>query len=81
MDLKDSFTIIVILYLILYVILTYVRPNFIFDNENGVLRQFGVGYNNTTIIPLWLCSILLAIFSYFIIIYILHLKYNSIFIQ
>jgi len=81
MDLKDSFTLIVVLYLILYMILTYFKPNFIFDNENGVLRQFGVGYNNTTIIPLWLCSILLAIFSYFIIIYILHLKYNNIFIQ
>ena len=81
MDLKDSFTLIVILYLILYVLLTYIKPNIIFDNENQILRQFGVGYNNTTIIPLWLCSILLAIFSYFIIVFILHLKYNNIFIQ
>lgn len=81
MDLKDSFTIIVILYLILYSGLTYLKPNFIFDNDNEVMRQFGVGYNNTTIIPLWLCSILLAIFSYFIIVYILHIKYNTIFIQ
>ena len=81
MDLKDSFTLIVILYLILYVLLTFIKPNIIFDNENQILRQFGVGYNNTTIIPLWLCSILLAIFSYFIIVFILHLKYNNIFIQ
>jgi len=81
MDLKDSFTIIVIVYLLLYILLTYFKPNFIFDNENEILRQFGVGYNNTTIMPLWLCSIILAIFSYFIIIYLLHLKYNNIFIQ
>lgn len=81
MDLKDSFTIIVIVYLLLYILLTYFKPNFIFDNENEILRQFGVGYNNTTIMPLWLCSIILAIFSYFIIIYMLHLKYNNIFIQ
>lgn len=81
MDLKDSFTIIVIVYLLLYILLTYFKPNFIFDNENEILRQFGVGYNNTTIMPLWLCSIVLAIFSYFIIIYLLHLKYNNIFIQ
>jgi hypothetical protein len=81
MDLKDSFTLIIILYLILYSLLTYFKPNFLFDNENDILRQFGVGYNNTTIMPLWLCSILLAIFSYFIIIYILHLKYNNIFIR
>ena len=81
MDLKDSFTIIVIVYLLLYILLTYFKPNFIYDNENEIMRQFGVGYNNTTIMPLWLCSIVLAIFSYFIIIYILHLKYNNIFIQ
>jgi hypothetical protein len=81
MDLKDSFTIIVLLYLILYIALTFVKPNIIFDNEHNRLRPFGVGYNNTTIIPLWLCSILLAIFSYFIIVYIIHLKYNNIFIQ
>ena len=81
MDLKDSFTLIIILYLILYTLLTYFKPNFLFDNENDILRQFGVGYNNTTIMPLWLCSILLAIFSYFIIVFILHLKCNNIFIQ
>lgn len=81
MNLKDSFTMIVILYLILYSLLAFFKPNFIFDNENEVLRQFGVGYNNTTIIPLWLCSILLAIFSYFIIVYVLHLRYNNIFIE
>ena len=81
MDLKNSFTLIVILYLILYSLLTFFKPNFLFDNEKDLLRSFGVGYNNTTIMPLWLCSILLAIFSYFIIIYIFHLRYNNIFIQ
>lgn len=81
MDLKDTFTLIVILYLILYGLLTFLKPNFLFDNENDLLRPFGVGYNNTTIMPLWLCSILLAIFSYFIILYILHLRYNNLFIQ
>jgi quinol-cytochrome oxidoreductase complex cytochrome b subunit len=81
MDLKDTFTLIVILYLILYGLLTFFKPNFLFDNENDLLRPFGVGYNNTTIMPLWLCSILLAIFSYFIILYLLHLRYNNLFIQ
>ena len=81
MDLKDSFTLIVILYLILYILLAYLKPDFIFDHDNETMRQFGVGYNNTTVIPLWLCSILLAIFSYFIIIYLFHLKYNNVFIQ
>lgn len=81
MDFKDTFTLIVILYLILYSLITFFKPNFLFDNENDLLRPFGVGYNNTTIMPLWLCSILIAIFSYFIILYILHLRYNNLFIQ
>jgi quinol-cytochrome oxidoreductase complex cytochrome b subunit len=81
MDLKDTFTLIVILYLILYSLITFFKPNFLFDNENDLLRPFGVGYNNTTIMPLWLCSIMLAIFSYFIILYLLHLRYNNLFIQ
>lgn len=52
-----------------------------FDNEQGITRPFGVGYHHSTIMPLWLCSILLAIFSYFIIIYVLHIRYNNVFIQ
>ncbi|ADX05840.1 hypothetical protein 162322332 [Organic Lake phycodnavirus 1] len=81
MDMKNSFTLIVLLYLILYVFISYMKPNIMFDNELNITRPFGVGYSNTTILPLWLCSILLAIFSYFIIIYVLHIKYNNVFIQ
>ena len=81
MNFKDTFTLIVILYLILYSLVTFLKPNFLFDNEHDLLRPFGVGYNNTTIMPLWLCSILLAIFSYFIILYLMHLRYNNLFIQ
>lgn len=78
---KHSFTAIVILYLILYTLITYIKPNLMFDNDQSITRPFGVGYNHTTILPLWLCSILLAVFSYFIIIYILHIRYNNVFIQ
>jgi len=80
-NVKESFTLIIILYLIMYGMLAYYKPNFIFDNEQGILRQFGVGYSNTTILPLWMSSILLAVFSYFIIIYLRHIKYNNVFIQ
>jgi hypothetical protein len=45
-----------------------------------MLRPFGVGYKNTTILPLWLASILLAIFSYFVVLYVIHLRYQTIFI-
>jgi len=40
------------------------EPNFIYNND-GSLRQFGVGFKKRTVIPLWLISIILAILSYF----------------
>ena len=52
-----------------------------YDEKNGSFRQFGVGYKNTTILPLWLISIILAIISYFIVLYLFHLRYNTLFIK
>jgi hypothetical protein len=52
-----------------------------YDEKNGSFRQFGVGYKNTTILPLWLVSIMLAILSYFVCIYFIHLKYDTFFIK
>ena len=39
------------------------KPNIIFD-KNGKPREFGIGYKNKTIVPLWLTVIILAIVSY-----------------
>jgi len=69
------------LYVILYSVIINIKPELIFNNIRGCLRPFGVGYKNTTILPLWLISIILAIISYFIVLYVLHMKYNSIFIK
>ena len=70
----------IILYLVLFGLIQYIKPN-IFYNTNGSIRQFGIGYKNTTILPLWLISILLAIISYFIVLYVIHIRYNTIFIK
>lgn len=78
---KTNFTIVILLYLIMYLVVILLKPNFIFDIENDTLRSFGVGYLNKTILPLWLVAILLAIISYFIVIVINHIIYNNIFIQ
>jgi len=59
----------IILFLILYSIINAVKPDFIFDNKKNTVRNFGVGYKNTTVLTLWIVSIALAIFSYFIVIY------------
>ena len=76
----NRLTIVIFLFIILYSIIVFLKPEMIFNNKSECLRQFGVGYKNTTIIPLWLVSILFAIISYFLVLYILHVRYNSIFL-
>lgn len=44
----------------------YVTKPYSFFREDGSLREFGIGYVEKTIIPLWLFSICLAIFAYLI---------------
>jgi hypothetical protein len=47
----------------LFSIFHYFKPGFAY-NELGGFRQFGVGYQNKTIFPVWVVAIILAIFSY-----------------
>ena len=70
----DKLYLAIVIFLSLYLIVVSIRPDFIFDNKKNTLRQFGVGYKNTTILTLWIVTILLAIFSYFIVIYIHYIK-------
>ena len=52
-------------------------PYFLY-NENGSIREFGIGYKKKTIIPVWLVALILAIFSYLFVLYYLaipHLKF------
>jgi len=58
----------IILFLIIYFIIQYDKPLFIY-NSDGTLRQFGVGYKKKTILPIWLLAILLAIISYMVVKY------------
>jgi hypothetical protein len=53
----------IILFLIIYFIIQIDHPLFIY-NINGSLKQFGVGYKNKTILPVWLLSIVLGILCY-----------------
>ena len=42
-------------------------------NKNGSIKDFGLGYKNKTVLPIWLITIILAIISYFLVLYYLHL--------
>ncbi len=41
----------------------YIQPNCFFKKD-GSIRSFGIGYKNKTVIPIWIVSIVLAIFCY-----------------
>jgi hypothetical protein len=53
----------ILLFLSIFVIVQMIKPAFLYAND-GTIRNFGVGYKNKTILPLWLFSIILGIVSY-----------------
>lgn len=60
----------IIIFLIIFGIVQILQPAFLYKND-GSLRDFGVGYRNKTILPLWLFSIVLGILSYVFVLYYL----------
>ena len=64
----------IILFLVIFILIILGKPGFIF-NHDGSLRQFGVGYRNKTILPVWLLAIILGILCYLFVLYsIIHPK-------
>jgi hypothetical protein len=53
----------IFLFLILFSIFHFLKPGFAYNNAGGY-RPFGLGYRDKTIFPIWIVAILLAIFSY-----------------
>ncbi len=60
----------VLMFMILFSIIQLTKPGFMYNND-GSLREFGVGYRNKTILPVWLFSILLGILCYVFVLYYL----------
>ena len=63
----------IILYIILYGVVILAQPSFLYKSDN-TLRQFGVGYRNKTILPMWLFAFILGIISYVAVIYYLEFQ-------
>jgi hypothetical protein len=59
---KVSFSILVFVILLSFVHFV-IRPAIIY-NTDGSFKQFGIGYRNKTVTPIWLICIILGIFSY-----------------
>ena len=58
----------IILFIIVFAIIQYIKPDFLY-NTDGSVREFGIGYRNKTIFPIWLMSIVLGILCYLFVLY------------
>jgi len=59
----------ILLFIILFGIMVYIKPTCVF-NKDGTMRQFGIGYRNKTVIPIWLIVIIMAYLSYLFLLYL-----------
>ena len=58
----------ILLFVVFFGIIQLIKPAFLF-NRDGSIREFGIGYKNKTILPIWLVSIILGILSYLAVMY------------
>lgn len=58
----------IILFIIVFTVIQYMKPDFLY-NKDGSIREFGIGYRNKTILPIWLLSIVLGIICYLVVLY------------
>jgi len=65
----NKVSIAIIIFLISFSIIHAFKPSFAYNSDGG-FRPFGVGYKHKTVIPIWIIAILLAIFSYLVVLVI-----------
>jgi len=66
---KNNITLVsIVIFLFIFSIVQMIKPSFLY-NKDSSLRQFGIGYKNKTILPLWLFSIILGILIYMLVLY------------
>jgi hypothetical protein len=61
----------IVIFMFLFMIVIITKPSIIF-NSDGTFRNFGIGYSKKTVTPIWLVTIILAIISYFAILFLLN---------
>lgn len=68
--LDNKLSVAVCIFVIVFFLIHYSKPSFVY-NKDGSFREFGVGYRHKTVIPIWLVSIVIGIFSYLGVLYYL----------
>jgi hypothetical protein len=64
----------IILFIIIFGSIQIIKPS-CFYNKDGSIREFGIGYKNKTILPVWLLSLILGILCYLAVLY--YINYSS----
>lgn len=65
----------IVLFIIIFGFIQMIKPGFLY-NKDGSLREFGIGYRNKTIFPIWLLSLVLGILCYLgVLYYISHIHF------
>lgn len=59
------------LFILLFYLINHFKPMFLYKSD-GSLRQFGIGYRNKTVFPIWILAIILAILCYLIVLTYTH---------
>jgi uncharacterized membrane protein YidH (DUF202 family) len=66
---RENITLIAVtLFIIIFGIIQMIKPA-CFYNRDGSIREFGIGYRNKTILPIWLLSLVLGILCYLAVLY------------
>ena len=66
---RENITLIsIILFVMMFGLIIMMKPAFLY-NRDGSIREFGVGYKNKTILPIWLLSLILGILCYLTVFY------------
>jgi hypothetical protein len=60
----------IIIFISIFALIQMIKPTFLYKSD-GSIREFGIGYKNKTIMPVWLFSIILGILSYLFVLYYL----------
>jgi amino acid permease len=53
----------IVLFVALFSLIHFVKPGLLYTKD-GAFREFGVGYRQKTVVPIWGIAIILAIVSY-----------------
>lgn len=66
---RENITLVsVVMFIIIFGTIQMMKPACLY-NRDGSIREFGIGYRNKTIFPIWLLSLCLGILCYLFVMY------------